>query len=260
MRRILAAIIALVLASSAVWAQNHAPLSDSELAAITARGKFLAEYDIAAWHATDAVQALKPAEGSVRRYVARKAGAGWTVAFGKLNDTNDGFLVAYEATQGSDPRQFTVKTYDPPQKDTGFFYIAAKAIDIALQSSHLEKRPYNTYVLPLDSGQLYVYVLPAQTVAEVYPLGGDVRYLVSTDGTKIIETRQLHKSILEVKHSAPSGSKLAGGFHTHVLTDSPEDTDVFHVLRQTHPLPESVATKNGVYLIAIDGTIKRLNY
>lgn len=109
----------------------------------------------------------------------------------------------------------------------------------------------------MDSGQLYVYVLPAQTVAEVYPLGGDVRYLVSADGTNILETRQLHKSILEGNHSLPSGSKPTLGHHTHVLTDILEDTDVFHVLRQTHPLQEAVGTKSGIYMIEIDGTIKR---
>lgn len=258
MRTFLKLVIALVLCAPAVLAQKGTPLSDSELAAITTRGRMLAEYDTASWHASDAVLALKPAQGAVGRYIARKTDTGWVVVFGKFNETKDAFIVAYEATQGSDPRQFTVKTHDPPQKDTGFFYIAAKAIEISLQNSHLEKRPYNTYVLPLDSGQLHVYVLPAQTVADVYPLGGDTRYLVSADGTNIIETRQLHKSILEVRHSAPSGSKPAGGVHTHVLTDTPEDTDVFHVLRQTHPLPEFVGTKNGMYEVRTDGTIRRV--
>lgn len=110
MRRILTAIIALVLGCSAVWAQNHAPLSDSELAAITVRGRFLADYDTASWHATDAVLALKPAEGKVGRYIAKKTTAGWNVVFGKLNETGDAFLVAYDATQESDPRQFAVRT------------------------------------------------------------------------------------------------------------------------------------------------------
>ena len=218
----------------------------------------LAEYDNASRHATDAVMALKPAEGVVRRYIARKTDADWIAVFGRFNETKDAFLIAYEATQESDPKKFTVNTYDPPKKDTGYFYIAAKAIEISLQASPLEKRPYNTYVIPLDSGQLYVYVLPAQTVAEVYPLGGDTRYLVSADGDKIIETRPLHKSILEFKRSVPSGTTPAGGYHTHILTDTPEDTDVFHVLRQTHPLPEIVGTKNGVYKVDTDGTIKRV--
>ena len=256
MRIFLMLVIALVLCTPSVSAQKSKSLSDSELAAISARGRTLAEYDSASWHATDAVKALKPAKGAVGRYIARKADAGWVVVFGRFNETKDAFLIVYEATQGSSPREFTVKTYDPPQKDTGFFSIAANAIEISLQNSHLERRPYNTYVLSLDSGQLYVYVLPGQTVADVYPLGGDTRFLVSADGSNIIETRQLHKTILEVKHSVPSGTKPAGGFHTHVLTDTPEDTDVFHVLRQTPPLPEFVGTKSGNYMVETDGKIK----
>lgn len=68
----------------------------------------------------------------------------------------------------------------------------------------------------------------------------------------------LPKTILEVKHSVPSGTKPAGGFHTRVLTDTTEDTDVFHVLRQTPPLPEFVGTKNGNYMVETEGTIKRV--
>lgn len=258
MRTILKLAIAIVLCAPPLLAQKAKPLSDSELAEITARGRMLAAYDNASWHATDAVVALKPANGIVRRYIARKTDAGWVVDFGRLNETKDAFLIAYEATQGSNPQQFTVKTYDPPQKDTGFFYIAAKAIEVSLQNFHAEQRPYNAYVLPMDSGQLYIYVLPAQTVANVYPLGGDVRYLVSADGSTIIETRQLHKTILEKKHSLPAGTTQAAGYHTHVLSDVPEDSDVFHVLRQETPLPEYVGSKNGIYVVETDGTIRQV--
>lgn len=220
----------------------------------------LAEYDVASWHATDAVRALNPPDGAVRRYIARKTNTGWIVVFGRLNETKDAFLIAYEATQGNSPQEFTVTAYDPPRKDTEFFCSAAKAIEMSLESSHLERRPYNTYVLPLDSGQLYVYVLPAQTVAEVYPLGGDTRFLVSADGSNIIETRRLHATILELKRSdVPRGATPAGSFHNHVLTDTPEDTDVFHVLRQTHPLPEFIGTKSGTYAVGPDGSIKRVS-
>jgi hypothetical protein len=54
------------------------------------------------------------------------------------------------------------------------------------------------------------------------------------------------------------GKKTAGGFHTHILTDTPEDTDVFHVLRRTTPVPEFVGTKSGTYVVNTDGTIKRV--
>src|SRR4051794_22740171 len=103
------------------------PPSKEELAAITERGRLLAECDQAAWHATDAVQAQMPKEGSVIRYIARKTQKGWTVAFGRLDQGRGKFLIAYEATQGEDPKDFDVKAFDPPKEDTGFYRSAARS-------------------------------------------------------------------------------------------------------------------------------------
>jgi len=79
------------------------PPSKDELAAISARGRDLAGYDAAAWHASDAVQAKQPKEGSIVRYIARKTDRGWVVAFGRLDQKQRKFLIAYEATQGDKP-------------------------------------------------------------------------------------------------------------------------------------------------------------
>src|SRR3954447_17833392 len=167
------------------------PPTKEELAAITDRGRLLAGYDAAAWHASDAVQAKKPKEGTVVRYIARKTDQGWEVAFGKLDGERDRFLIAYEATQGKDPEEFEVKADDPPKEDAGFFRSAARAIDAALkhfvENFQGERRPYNVAVLPAEGGQFWVYLVPAPTRPGVWPLGGDVRYLMSQDGTKVVE-------------------------------------------------------------------------
>lgn len=149
-----------------------------------------------------------------------------------------------------------MKKYVPPQNDVAFYFSAVRALETSLQNFQAEKRPYNTYVLPSNSNKLYVYVLPAQTTADVYPLSGDVRYLISSDGSTILETRRLHKTILEIKNSNKS-VRTAGGYHTHVLSDVPEDTDVFHVLRRKPPVPEFIGTNSGTYIVQVDGTIKR---
>ena len=109
-------------------------------------------------------------------------------------------------------------------------------------------------VLPAPQDQLYVYVYPGQTKPRIYPLGGDVRYLISADGNKIIERRQLHKGIIEPP-ALDKGKKLAAGFHTHVLSDLPEDTDVFHVLTQDPRAPEMVGTAHFMYKVLTDGSI-----
>ncbi|HTY83487.1 MAG TPA: hypothetical protein VMB19_04680, partial [Silvibacterium sp.] len=174
-----------------------------------------------------------------------------------LNDTRDAFLIGYEGIQGANPEQFTVKKFEPLQEDIGFYLQAARAIDTALQDFKGLDRPYNVAVLPAPNDQLYVYVLPAQTQDGVYPLGGDVRYLITPDGTSITEKRQLHKSIIEIRPDSTSkDTKTVAAYHTHVLSDVPEDTDVFHVLTRKPPQPEYIGTLNKkLYIINTDGTI-----
>jgi hypothetical protein len=254
-RHFVTALIAALVCVSVALAQKGGAPSAAELAEITARGRMLAAYDTAAWHATDAVQAMHPAQGSIRRYIAKQTINDWVVGFGRLNDAADKFFVAYEATQAEDPQHFTVKTYEPPQEETGFYFYSARAIDTALRDFQGPNRPFNVAALPAASEQHYVYVYPAQTDKSVFVMGADARYLMSPDGLTIVEKRQMHKSILENKVPG-DGAKLAGGYHTHVLSDIPEDTDVFYVLIRKPPVPEYVGSlKHVVYVVNVDGTI-----
>jgi len=241
------------------WAFAEKPhiATEDELAAITARGRMLYEYDQAAWHASDAVQAMNPPREKLGRYIAQKTDVGWVVAFGHLNDAKDAFLVSVLATPGATLQSFSVTVLDTPKADTGFFLAAARALDSALAAFHTGvNRPYNAAVLPASAGNLYVYLVPAQTDADgdYYPLGADVRFLVSGDGTTLVETRQLHKSIIP-KAEIPPGVKVESGYHTHVLSDIPEDTDVFCVLSRRPLMPEYVGTRVAIYVVNTDGTI-----
>jgi hypothetical protein len=171
------------------------------------------------------------------------------------------FQVEYEAQQLAQPKEFAVKKNDPAREDEGFYLYAARAIELALTEFGKANRPYNAAVLPVtaahDKNQqdlLYVYFYPAQTKAGIYPLGGDVRYLVSADGIEIIEKRQMHKTLLEV--TSVKGKKQVSGLHSHILSDVPEDTDVLHVLQQDPPVAEMVVTPHFVYEVTSDGTIR----
>jgi hypothetical protein len=248
---LLAAVGLLFVAAEATASSKP---SDAELAAITRRGVLLAEYDTAAWQATDAVKAAHPVEGRVGRYIARKTDAGWVVDFGRLNETQDKFLVAYEAVQAGNPARFEVRGFDPMREDTGWNLGAAKGIEIAMRDFGGAGRPYNIAVLPAERDSIYMYLYPAQVKAGVYPLGADVRYRVSHDGAKILEKRQLHKTIIEsVPPSAPG--TVAGGYHTHVLSNVPEDTDVLLVLTRRPRVPEIVAAGAYVFTIDVNGKI-----
>jgi hypothetical protein len=237
------------------------PPSKAELAAITERGRGLAGYDAAAWHASDALQAKQPNEGSIGRYIARKTNKGWVVAFGRLDEKQESFLIAYQATQGDKPDLFDVKEVTPPTRDTGFFLAASRGIDTALKefTEHFkgEQRPYNVAVLPAKKGEVWVYLVPAQTKVGVYPVGGDARYLISAYGRKIVTKRQLHKSVIEYgPQKEDEGKRQVAGVHTHVLDDIPEDTDVFFVLTRKPSVPEMVLTKQFVFQVDPDGGIK----
>lgn len=254
MKKSAAVLLFCLCLASTVFAQREKPATEAELAEISQRGKMLAEYDAAAWHSTDAVLALSPKEGVFNVYIGRKSGNAWTFAYGKLNEKKDKFLIAYEAVQQSLPNDFKVQTFAAPKEDVDFFLAAAKSIETSkAEFVPAQNRPYNVAVLPAKDGNFYVYFVPAQTQSKIFPLGGDVRFLIAKDGLKILEKRQLHKSIIEFQ--VPAGQTPLTGFHTAILDDIPEDTDVFHVLAREPKIPELVVTEKFVYRIAADGTI-----
>jgi hypothetical protein len=244
----------LLVFCSARAAASQNPTTSDALAAITTRGVLLAEYDAAAWQSTDAVVAAHPVNGLIERYIARKTDAGWVVDFGRLNGSGDKFLVAYEAVQTGNSEKYEVRSFSPVREDTGWNLAAAKAVDLATKDFGPTTRPYNIAVVPAEGRNLYVYMYPAQVKAGVYPVGGDVRYRVSPDGGKITETRQMHKTIIE-SASADAKVKVESGYHSHVLSDVPEDTDVLLVLTRQPRVPEIVVTQHFMYTIAADGTI-----
>ena len=113
--------------------QPKKPPTLEQLAAITARGRLLAEYDRAAWYASDELQKHELKEGVVERYIARKTDRGWVVAFGRVKDDNGPVLIAYEAIPGKDPKHFQFKAYDPPKEDDKFYRSANRAIEMSLE-------------------------------------------------------------------------------------------------------------------------------
>lgn len=139
-----------------------------------------------------------------------------------------------------------------------FYFSAAKAFEAALKDFHGQNRPYNLFALPAENGQLYVYILPARTESDIFLLGGDVRYIFSADGNQMVEKRQMHKDVLafDSKHKAAGVREITTGYHTHVLSLSPEDSDVFYVRTREPSIPEIIVTMDKkMYEVARDGTI-----
>ncbi|MBA0086577.1 MAG: hypothetical protein HRJ53_16475, partial [Acidobacteria bacterium Pan2503] len=162
----------------AAGSQDARPPTEDELRAVTERGRMLYEYDQAAWHASDAVQTANPRTAEGQLSIARKLNDKWMVVFGKLQEDRSRFAITYEADEQASLRQFAIKKEPEERQDEGFFLHAARAIELAMHDFGKTGRPYDVAVLPAPAEQLYVYLYPAQIVARVYPLGGDVRYLV----------------------------------------------------------------------------------
>lgn len=196
MRRV--ALLSMTLFSLLLMAEQKDPPSDRELAGVTSHGRMMAEYDIAAWHATDAVRAVVQPGSEVKHafYIARKGERGWTVVFGQLNEKQDKYVIFCEAVQGATPTLFDVKKYDPPREDSDFYLISGRALKTAMSDFERPNRHYNTYVLPAENGRFYVYLLPASTVDGLYPLGTDVRYLFSSDGARFARNTRCTKLFL----------------------------------------------------------------
>jgi hypothetical protein len=254
MRLLLSLFITLAAFSSNIIGQTKTPPSAAELAEIAARGQALAEYDQAAWHAGDAVEALHPVRATVARYVAQKTPGGWTVAYGAFDPAHTRFLINYEAKQGANPTEYTVVKHDPVIEDTDFYFHAASALDAAVKDFYASvhpSRPYNISVLPAKTGDWFVYAIPGQQNLAILPYGGDLRYTVSGDGARILDRRQMHRSVQE--ESMPSdGSRPYFGFHTHILSDLPEDSDIFYAITRKAQQGEWIATQQYVYEITPD--------
>ena len=239
--------------------------ADSVLAGITQRGRALAGYLDAVWRGADAVLALGPGAGAATTYIARPTDGGWSVVFGRLAPGGDAFLVSYEAR----PRQggrgggrdvpLVAERLTPARSDTGYYLRAALAVQTALADFGTTDRPYNAAALPAPGGQWWVYVMPAPTADGRWPLGADSRYLVAPSGRRIVEHRRLHLSILAFgTERHPAYAKLEPQFHTSILDDVPEDTDVLHVLTRTPAVPQYVITDAFCYRIETTGAITLL--
>lgn len=79
----------------------------------------------------------------------------------------------------------------------------------------------------------------------VYPVGGDIRYLISHDGVNIVRKRRMHQDIINftIRNDA------AYSLHTHILSNTPEDSDVFDVLTRRPLIPEYIFTCNFAYKV-----------
>ena len=194
---------------------------------------------------------------SIRRVIVRNTDHGWEVASGTLSDDRSAFLISEVAIPGIQ-EAWASTLYDPPDADTGYFASAARAIEVSIGAFvRPAPRLYVAMAVPDANGWL-VYVYPAPGENGSWPLGGDMRFRLSEDGRVITESRRLHESITEysARTARPSSALLER--EPQVSGDTPEDTDVFHVLQRRPAIPELMSAGKYRYRIDVDGTVRLL--
>ena len=237
------------------------PPSAAMLGQISKRGKDLYLYDQACAKATDALLSEVKEAATFKLFVAYPEHDIWHVAFGSISEDGESFLIAYEVTVKPNTA-VEVKSYDIFKLDKGEYFKRAQALVACRTKMKITGPQMNYAAIPNESdsskNSYWVYQFPGTTEPGVYLLGGDVRYLVSNSDKKILETRQMHRSVLPwpKRGELPSAAHLQGGCHSAILEDEPEDTDVFHVLLRQPKLPEYIATANWIFCVETDGSIR----
>jgi hypothetical protein len=235
------------------------PPTPDSLAAISRRGRALAVTDSIAWRGADAMTSLSLPEDSIRRLIVRRTGNGWEVASGVLSDDGAAYLISEIATPGIQAA-WASTLFDPPQPDTSYFARAARAIETSITMFRRPvARPYIATAIPAADGPWwFVYLYPAPLESGSWPRGGDMRFRVSADGRVITESRRLHESITEynVRTARPASALLER--ESLVSGDTPEDTDVFHVVQRRPAIPEIMLAGKYRYRIDVDGSMRLL--
>ena len=254
--KISATFLGILLSTTTVAAVGQVADQKATLAGVTERGRALYAYDQAAWKGTDAIFSLKPQpkKEGMTHYICNHTAKGWRVIFPKWNEAHDKVVIAYEAVEKADGT-YEAHAINPPRLADKEVQSESIALELAVHDFQKPNRPYNTAVLPARGGNYYVYLYPGQIKANAWPIGGDIRYTISGDGQRIVEKRQLHKSILD--DEPKKGPNELAGYHFHVLTSVPEDTDVLYVLNRKPSKPEYVVSDEGkkTFLINTDGSI-----
>src|SRR5262245_57936301 len=130
------------------------PPSVDSLAAVSARGRALAEYDSIAWLGGGAITSLSLPLDGIRRLIARKSSQGWEVAAGSLGPSGETYSMSHLAIPGiEDGPVWAVTSFDQPEEDTGYFASAARAIETSVTMFRAAaERPYIATVVPASDG------------------------------------------------------------------------------------------------------------
>lgn len=239
--RTISALACMVALALPCRAQEGAPeIRQFDLSTIQKLGRDMYVQDQAAWHATDALQALHP----MAEMQTEKVG-GWIVeAEGQLvrfiRDGDAGPEAAYDISYASGKPVVSVPK-DRHLSGEEMAQFGARSLAIKSITQRCGDN-YNTVVLrdPQGDGWL-AWALAATSNPNLIMMGGHLRLTVSADGTTIIRRDALSRSCTAINKQGEKDAKQpAGVFTTQLVSDIPVETAVFNSLE--HRLPIFIGT------------------
>lgn len=225
LKGLFAVLILFTLCESA-FCEEQAP-SFEELGMIELRGRQIAEYERVALKAAELLPPGRPDLERLENYVAIKEPGIWRVYFGKVSDDGGKFNAAYIYFCPADSfDQMQLQGAD--QEISGEILELARAVRLAVHSiaGPMQFPRYNTDVFREQDGTITAYLLPGNEKPGIAVLGGDFKFLISKDGTRVIKKSKLHKEAMEIPLTGNSEA-----FNKHLSDSSlPAETDVAFVL------------------------------
>jgi hypothetical protein len=191
----------------------------------------------------------KPDRSPTGLYFAIKKDKRWWVYFGRMSDDGNNFILGYSYVC-PDGRYQEMIEIPNGEVDAGMLQFA-RAIKSAFSAIELKYRRYNPNVFREGDDTITVYIAPGNETEDLR-LGGDHKITVSSDGAKVLNVKELHKTLLSFP---PADKNKAASFHTHLLTDLPTETDVAAVLLNPSLAPHYVVAEKWITRIDKDGKI-----
>lgn len=215
------------------------PQTSPEIQRIEALGRTIYVLDNAAARATDLLLAegVNPQTDAIRGWVTDTSGPGVLVRF--LRQRGDRFEAAYDVMVDENGRAVAVtRPRTPALTPDQSAQLAARQLVL---SSFVPLCPppytYNTVVFrDPETRDWRVYLLAATTDPQVRMYGGHHRFLISSDGGRILSSDRLSNRCVSPRLEMPAGYVPDAYITTEVLSQTPTEAHVFASLLYRLPI------------------------
>jgi hypothetical protein len=232
-------------------APSPVPIEEWSQAKVITMGQAIYGQDTAAWYATDAlVAALSPDElATVRGWVVEPSGRNLRVRF--LKTAGDGVEAGWDIVMDGQRAGPVVPASEPGLTESESLQYRARQTAAANPGPLRCSPKANSVVLKdPDSDGWLVWILTSTTDANIVPVGGNYRYLISADGGTVLRRDQLSNGCLNLpKQASAPGGAPAAMVVSQIVSAGPVETHVFLSLQNRIPIYVSAGDK----LFAVEG-------